>query len=111
MKQIACVVDNMQKTRYLFEINQGCHKNLGIDINSVIDEQNRRIPFRNMIYIADGLSDVLVFSVIRSHRGKAFAIYNPSNEDEFAQNDRLLEEGRIEASGPVDYRPGSLMTK
>jgi hypothetical protein len=111
IKQIACVVDNTQKTRYLFEINKGCNKNLAIDINSVIGEQNRRIPFRNMIYIADGLSDVPAFSVIRSHGGKAFAVYNPSNEDEFAQNDRLLEEGRIDAYGPADYRPGSSTTK
>ncbi|MDR0418368.1 MAG: haloacid dehalogenase-like hydrolase [Puniceicoccales bacterium] len=111
IKQIACVVDNTQKTRYLFEINKGCNKDLAIDINSVIGEKNRRIPFQNMIYIADGLSDVPAFSVIRSHGGKAFAVYNPDNEEEFARNDRLLEEGRIDAYGPADYRPGSSTTK
>jgi hypothetical protein len=111
IKQIACVVDNTQKTRYLFEINKGCNKDFTIDVNSVIGEQNRRIPFQNMVYIADGLSDVPSFSVIRSYGGKAFAVYNPDNEEEFSQNDRMLEEGRIDAYGPTDYRPDSSTTK
>ena len=111
IRQIACAVDNTQKTRYLFEINKGCNKNLAIDINSVIGEQSRRIPFQNMIYVADGLSDIPAFSVIRSHGGKAFAVYDPNDEEEFAQNDRMLEQGRVDAYGPADYRPESSTTK
>ncbi|MDR1906745.1 MAG: haloacid dehalogenase-like hydrolase [Puniceicoccales bacterium] len=103
IRQIACVIDNTQKTRCLFEINKGSNKNPAIDVNATVEDCNRRIPFCNMIYIADGPSDIPAFSVIRSHGGKAFAVYDPSKENEFAQNDQMLEEGRIDAYGPADY--------
>ncbi|MDR2200659.1 MAG: haloacid dehalogenase-like hydrolase [Puniceicoccales bacterium] len=102
--QIAYVVDNTQKTRCLFEINKGSNKNMAIDVNTKIEDRNRRIPFKNMIYIADGPSDIPAFSLIRSQGGKAFAVYNPASDREFEQNDRMLAEGRIDAYGPADYR-------
>ncbi|MDE6575889.1 MAG: haloacid dehalogenase-like hydrolase [Opitutales bacterium] len=111
IRQIACVVDHTQKTRCLFEINKGCNKNRAIDVNAVIESDVRRIPFQNMIYIADGPSDVPAFSVIRGHGGKAFAVYNPEDEREFEQNDRMLAAGRIDAYGPADYREGSSTTR
>lgn len=111
IRQIACVVDHTQKTRCLFEINKGCNKNRAIDVNAVIENDVRRIPFQNMIYIADGPSDVPAFSVIRGHGGKAFAVYNPEDEREFEQNDRMLAAGRIDAYGPADYRAGSTTTR
>ncbi|MDR2812737.1 MAG: haloacid dehalogenase-like hydrolase [Puniceicoccales bacterium] len=111
IRQIACVIDNTHKTRCLFEINKGSNKNPAIDVNAAVDDCHRRIPFCNMIYIADGPSDIPAFSVIRGHGGKAFAVYDPSNENEFAQNDRMLSEGRIDAYGPADYRLESSTAK
>jgi hypothetical protein len=102
--QIAYVVDNTQKTRCLFEINKGSNKNVAIDVNAKMEDRSRRIPFKNMIYIADGPSDIPAFSLIRSRGGKAFAVYNPASDREFEQNDRMLAEGRIDAYGPADYR-------
>ena len=59
ISQIAIALDNTSKTRYLFEINKGSNKfSQEIDVNSFISKENRRIPFENMIYIADGPSDV-----------------------------------------------------
>ncbi|MDR0590629.1 MAG: haloacid dehalogenase-like hydrolase [Puniceicoccales bacterium] len=104
IRQVACVIDNTQKTRCLFEINKGSNRNAAIDVNATVDDRNRRVPFCNMIYIADGPSDIPAFSVIRGRGGKAFAVYDPGNEKEFAQNDRMLGEGRIDAYGPADYR-------
>jgi hypothetical protein len=111
IEQIACVVDHTQKTRYLFEINKGCNKNAAIGINSKVDEPTRRVPFSHMIYIADGLSDIPAFSVVRNYGGKAFAVHNPDSEKELAQNDGLLAEGRIDAYGPADYRLESSTTQ
>jgi hypothetical protein len=111
IRQIASVIDNTQKTRCLFEINKGSNKNQAIDVNATVEDCNRRVPFCNMIYIADGPSDVPAFSVIRSRGGKAFAVYDPNKEGEFAQNDQMLGEGRIDAYGPADYRPESSTAK
>jgi hypothetical protein len=105
--QIGLVIDNTTKTRALFEINKGTNKNPAIDVNANIAPEDRRIPFQNMIYIADGPSDVPSFSVTKKGGGKAYAVYNPARPDEFAQNDRLRSSGRIDHYGPADYRPES----
>ena len=105
--QIGLVIDNTTKTRALFEINKGTNKNPSIEVNANIAPEDRRIPFQNMIYIADGPSDVPSFSVTKKGGGKAYGVYNPSRPDEFAQNDRLRSAGRIDHYGPADYRSDS----
>ena len=107
ISQIGTIVDNTIKTRYIFEINKGSNKNPRIDVNASMRSEDRRIPMERMIYTADGPSDVPVFSVIRKGGGRAFAVYNPEHEDEFAQNDMLLSTGRIHTYGPADYRSSS----
>jgi hypothetical protein len=105
--QIGMVIDNTTKTRAIFEINKGTNKNAAIDVNSKMAAEDRRIPFQNMIYIADGPSDVPSFSVVKGNGGKAFAVYNPAKPEEFAQNDRLRQSGRIDHYGPADYSESS----
>lgn len=109
--QVAAMVDNTIKTRFLFEINKGSNKNPEIDVNSVVLAEDRRVPFENMIYVADGPSDVPVFSLLRKNGGKAFAVYVPTNEAEFAQNDALLQAGRVHGYGPCDYRDAAFTPK
>jgi hypothetical protein len=92
--QIGMVVDNTGKTR-------------AIDVNSKMAAEDRRVPLQNMIYIADGPSDVPSFSVVKGGGGRAYAVYNPAKPAEFEQNDRLLQNGRIHGYGPADYTKGS----
>ena len=105
--QIGVMVDNTIKTRYIFEINKGTNKLKSIDVNAKIAQEDRRVPLRNMIYIADGPSDVPVFSVVRKGGGRTYAVYEPKNEKEFAQNDELRESGRVHHFGRADYREKS----
>lgn len=105
--QIGMVIDNTTKTRALFEINKGTNKNAAIDVNANMAPEDRRIPFQNMIYIADGPSDIPSFSVVKKGGGKGYAVYNPARADEFAQNDRLRQAGRIDHYGPADYTENS----
>lgn len=107
IRQIVYTIDNTSKTRAVFEINKGVNRHPNIDVNSKIAPEDRRIPFQNMVYIADGPSDVPVFSVIEKHGGKTFAVYRPGSEAEFEQVNRLLEQDRIDAYGPADYTEGS----
>lgn len=107
ISQIGHLVDNTIKTRFIFEINKGTNKITSIDVNSRIAPEDRRVPIRNMIYVADGPSDVPVFSVVRKHGGKAYAVYEPKNEKEFAQNDALRASERVDHFGRADYREKS----
>jgi hypothetical protein len=109
--QIGMVIDNTTKTRAIFEINKGTNKNPAIDVNAKMAAEDRRIPLQNMIYIADGPSDVPSFAVVEGGGGRAYAVYNPARPDEFAQNDKLLLTRRISGYGPADYTPGSSTTQ
>lgn len=104
--QIAAFLDNTTKTRAIFEINKGVNKQPDISVNDMIPEDARRVPIRNMIYVADGPSDIPSFSVIRKHNGRAFAVYTPGSREDSAQAERLLSAGRVDAHGPADYREG-----
>lgn len=111
ISQIGTIVDNTIKTRFIFEINKGSNKNPKIDVNASMERSDRRVPIDRMIYTADGPSDVPVFSVVKSNGGKAYAVFNPDSEAEFAQNDALLHAGRIHAYGPADYTEKSTSAK
>jgi hypothetical protein len=108
--QIGVMIDNTTKTRAIFEINKGTNRNAAIDVNANVAPEDRRIPLQNMIYIADGPSDVPSFSVVKKGGGKTYAVYNPAVRAEFEQNDRLRHAGRIDHYGPADYSEGSPTT-
>lgn len=101
--QIAGFLDNTTKTRAIFEINKGVNKHIDVSVNDVIPEDDRRVPVRNMIYIADGPSDVPSFSVVRKHGGIAFAVYNPASAESLAQVEHLRQSGRVDHFGEADY--------
>ncbi|OUU41951.1 MAG: haloacid dehalogenase-like hydrolase [Verrucomicrobia bacterium TMED56] len=107
ISQVGMTVDNTIKTRFIFEINKGSNKNPKIDVNSSIPHEARRIPVDQMIYVADGPSDVPVFAVVKGMGGKTYAVYDPSNEKEFEQSCDLVEHGRVHNNGPADYRENS----
>lgn len=111
ISQVAAMVDNTVKTRFLFEINKGTSKDPSIDVNAVIRAEDRRIPFESMLYVADGPSDVPVFSLLRKAGGKTYAVFHPEHEAEFAQCDALLQTGRVHGYGPIDYTESSLTTR
>lgn len=105
--QIGVMIDNTTKTRAIFEINKGSNKNAAIDVNAKVGAEDRRVPLQNMIYIADGPSDVPSFSVVKNGGGRTYGVYNPAVRAEFEQNDRLRANGRIDHYGPADYTEGS----
>jgi phosphoserine phosphatase len=80
-----------EKTRYLFEINKGIPRsesgaNPGL-VNRRVD--HRRIPFENMIYVGDGLTDIPCFSLLREKGGTAFGVFDPTQP---AKAKRALQE-------------------
>jgi hypothetical protein len=107
ISQVGMTVDNTIKTRCIFEINKGCNKNASIDVNTFIPHEDRRVPVDQMIYVADGPSDVPVFTVVKQLGGKTYAVYDPTNEKEFEQSCDLVERSRVHNNGPADYRKSS----
>jgi hypothetical protein len=104
---MAYVLDNTTKTRAIFEINKGSNKVPGIDVNATMPEADRRIPIRHMIYVADGPSDVPVFSVLNRFGGRTFAVYRAGSDEEFSQVNQLQKQGRVQSFGEANYQEGS----
>jgi phosphoserine phosphatase len=75
-----------EKTKYLYAINKGLTESKDIrhrpySVNEHVEDADRRVPFENMIYIGDGLTDVPCFSLLtKTHRGKAFGVFDPLKE-------------------------------
>ena len=107
ISQIGCLIDDTIKTRPIFEINKGSNKNPNVDVNSQIPHEHRRVPFRNMIYVADGPSDIPVFSLLKQLNGRTYAVYHPESERHFDRVYNLRRQDRIEAYGPADYSKNS----
>lgn len=105
--QIGYMLDNTTKTRAIFEINKGTNKDPNINVNANIAEEQRRVPISNMIYIADGPSDIPCFSIINQYGGKTFAVYNRISDASFQQVVRLGEQGRVQSYAEADYRENS----
>ena len=66
--QIGYLIDDTTKTRAIFEINKGVNRYPDVDVNAQIPLEHRRVPFTNMVYVADGPSDIPVFSSVKSFR-------------------------------------------
>lgn len=103
ISEIGYTIDNTTKTRAIFEINKG----EDVDVNAKVADDLRRVDFRNMIYIADGPSDVPAFSVVKGKGGATFAIYPKGNEEAFKQVEHLREDGRIDMFAEADYSNGT----
>jgi hypothetical protein len=94
------VITDVSKTQYLFRINKGV-EDLSLPVNDHMPEDERPIPFRNMIYIGDGDTDVPSMAVTRKNGGHAFAVYSPGEKIE--KCDTLFKAGRVDAYFEADY--------
>lgn len=103
ISEVIYTIDNTTKTRAIFEINKGIGKIEGIEVNSKIPEENRRVHFENMIYIADGPSDIPAFSVVKKGGGATFAIYPKGDLEAMKQVEQMRKDGRVDMYAEADY--------
>jgi hypothetical protein len=98
------VITDTGKTQYLFRINKGI-EDLGESINAHMPEEQRPIPFRNMIYFGDGETDVPSMALMRKSGGHAIAVH-PAGKPT-ATCVELFRAGRVDFFAAADYRRGS----
>jgi len=103
ISEIVYTIDNTTKTRAIFEINKGIGKFENVDVNSKIPKEFRRVQFENMIYIADGPSDIPAFSLIKQNGGATFAVYPKGNMEALKQVEQMRIDGRIDMYAEADY--------
>ena len=93
------------KTQFVYRINKGV-LDVSDDktLNDSMPDDSKRVPFTNMIYIGDGLSDVPCMKMMRAYGGQAIAVYQAVNRRGVEQ---LLRQGRVDFIYPADYREGT----
>ena len=95
------------KTQFVYRINKGV---LDVandrDLNASMPDDSKRIPFTNMIYIGDGLSDVPCMKMMRTYGGQAIAVYQPESRMAVGE---LLYRARVDFIFPADYREGTAL--
>lgn len=67
----------------------------------------RRVRFENMIYIADGPSDIPAFSLVNQNHGSTFAIYPKGDMKAMQQVEQMREDGRVDMYAEADYSKGT----
>lgn len=95
------------KTQYLFRINKGI-LDISEDraLNSYMPEGKRPVPFRNMIYLGDGLTDVPCMKLVKEYGGVSIAVYTAESH---AKIEALLKQKRVSYLFEADYSEGSAL--
>jgi len=99
-------ISHTQKTQYLFRISKG-YLDMRDDVNDHVPKADLRIPFKNMIYIGDGPTDVPCFAVMSQQEGRTLAVYDPDNPNSFGKCMQLRKADRVEEIAEANYQPNT----
>jgi phosphoserine phosphatase len=100
-------INYTQKTQYFFRISKGVYDaNDDIGVNE--KKPDRRIPYSNMVYIGDGMTDIPAMIIVKNNGGKSIAVYPEGQEAKVAG---LYEDGRVNYVCPANYSANSEIEK
>jgi len=105
------VINYTTKTQFLFRINKGIENSWDNEaINRWIPLEDRSIPFKRMIFIGDGDTDIPSMKLTRQQGGAAIAVFDPQQWKLAASQNRihrLIAEDRASFIAPADYSESS----
>ena len=105
----ALAINYTLKTQYIYRISKGILDVLDdYNLNRNQDESRRRIAFRNMIYVGDGLTDIPCMKTVKERGGKSIAVYT-AGKSETAKP--LVDDDRISYVCVADYSKDSPLEK
>ena len=78
-------------------------------MNQYIEEDKRPVPFRRMIYVGDGTTDIPCMRLVKNFGGHSIAVYNPDQMGSRREMAALILDIRVSHVCPADYSEGSDM--
>ena len=103
----AVAVDFTTKTQFLFMINKGISSICdNYKINQYVEESDRPIPFKHMIYFGDGETDIPCMKLIKQQGGNSIAVYKPRNTKKKQCAEKLVKDRRVNFACAADYSKG-----
>ncbi|HQT82343.1 MAG: haloacid dehalogenase-like hydrolase [Ferrovum sp. 21-44-67] len=100
------LITDTTKTQYLFRVNKG-KEALEESINEHMPEWLRPIPFENIIYIGDGMTDVPSMALTKKNGGHTIAVYPSEDAQDQATCIKLLKAKRVDFIAPANYQKDS----
>ncbi len=105
----ALAINYTLKTQYIYRISKGIlDVTDDYNLNRLQDESLRRIAYRNMIYIGDGMTDIPCMKMVKEKGGKSIALY-PSGKKKNVKP--LVDDDRINYVCVADYSQNSTLEK
>ena len=104
------LVTGTMKTQFLFRINKG-REGLTESIDDHMPESERPIPFQNIIYVGDGMTDVPSMALTKKSGGHTVAVYDRRKKTSRPTCVKLLDAGRADFIAAADYRVGSKLSR
>ncbi len=101
-------VNYTNKTQFIFKINKGVESVFDSTlVNRYIEEEERPVPFRNMIYVGDGTTDIPCMRLVKNFGGHSIAVYNPQDKGARKEMTTLIRDNRVNHVCAADYSDGS----
>ncbi|MFI3285239.1 MAG: HAD family hydrolase [Rikenellaceae bacterium] len=108
----AAAVNYTNKTQFIFKINKGVESVYdSTEVNRYIEESDRPVPFKHMIYIGDGTTDIPCMRLVKNFGGHSIAVYNPAIEEADHGMEALIRDNRVNHVCPANYSVGAPIDK
>lgn len=103
-----CIAINYtNKTQYLFRIRKNQMEDLNSSgVNEYLEEVEK-LPYKNMFYFGDGMTDVPCMKLLKSKGGNSIAVYDPTSEKAKHTSEKLFKDKRVDYKVKADYTDGS----
>lgn len=101
-------INYTQKTQFFFRIAKGV---TDIRDDNAVNEKNRkglRIPYTNIAYIGDGMTDVACMTLVNKNNGYSIGVYTDDNKSKVTQ---ILNDNRCRFIVKADYSKDTDMEK
>ena len=103
----ALAINYTLKTQYIYRISKGIlDVTDDYNLNRLQDESLRRIAYRNMIYIGDGMTDIPCMKMVKEKGGKSIALYSRGKRETVKP---LVDDERINYVCVADYSENSAL--
>ena len=106
----AQAINYTNKTQFLFRIEKGVLDVNDSGVNDYFEPEKIRVPFRNIVYIGDSLTDVPCMKLVNANGGHSIAVYDNNTLDK-SKAFQMLADNRIKYFTPAEYTDGSELDK
>lgn len=100
-------INYTQKTQFFFRIAKGV-VDTSDDEGVNIKTKKLRVPYENIVYMGDGMTDIACMTLVKKNGGHSIALYPEKDQQKVRQ---LYDEGRVSFICRADYGANSDLEK